>query len=264
MADYILIRKTRNAASSAVHILLNLLFGVGSVMITALTSNPALGLLLVALSKWRVFAVRPRYIWTNFKANLLDFIVGASIVLLVYFFGIGSNDILLVDIFMAAFYCVWLIGIKPMTSERATLIQAMIAVFLGSSAASIAAASNDAIVLVIAEFIIGYSACRHILSQQNDEPTVFATLVMGLIFAEIAWLCHTWLIIYPYLSLGVRIPQLAIILTIFTFVFSSVRREIFLREDEFKFSHVAMPVIFGVVMIAVILIWLSNPAFNIN
>ena len=51
MADYILIRKTRNAASSAVHVLLNLLFGVGSVIITALTSNPALGLLLVALSK---------------------------------------------------------------------------------------------------------------------------------------------------------------------------------------------------------------------
>ena len=39
MADYILVRKTRNAASSAVHILLNVLFGIGSVMITALTGS---------------------------------------------------------------------------------------------------------------------------------------------------------------------------------------------------------------------------------
>lgn len=264
MADYILIRKTRNAASSAVHVLLNLLFGVGSVIITALTSNPALGLLLVALSKWRVFAVRPRYIWTNFKANLLDFIVGASIVLLVYFFGIGSNDILLVDIILAAFYCVWLIVIKPMTSERAILIQAMVAVFFGSSAASIATANADSIVLVLSTFVIGYSAGRHILNQQNDDDSTLATLTLGLVFAEIAWLCHTWLIVYPYLSLGIRIPQLAVILTVFTFVFSSVRREIFLREDEFKFSDVAMPVIFGVAIVAVILIWFSNPAFNIN
>ncbi len=264
MADYILVRKTRNAASSAVHILLNVLFGIGSVMITALTGSPILGLILVALSKWRVFAVRPRYIWTNFKANLTDFIVGVSVVLLVYFFGLGSNDILVVDIILAAFYCAWLLFIKPQTGEIATLAQAMIAVFLGSSAASIASASADPIVLVVASFIVGYSASRHILVQQNEEETTFSTLVMGLIFAEIAWLCHTWMIIYSYSFLGVRIPQLAIILTIFTFIFSAVRQAIFRREEEFKFSDVAAPILFGVAVIAVILIWCSNPIFNIN
>ncbi|MBR6097293.1 hypothetical protein IKP94_00890 [Candidatus Saccharibacteria bacterium] len=263
MADYILIRKTRNAASSAVHVLLNIVFGIGSVMVTALTGNPVMGLILVALSKWRVFAVRPRYIWTNFKANLIDFIVGISVVLLVYFFGLGTNDILIADIILAVFYCAWLILIKPLTSDNAILAQAMIAVFLGSSAATIASASADPIFLVISAFIIGYSAARHILVQENDENNVFSTLASGLIFAEIAWLCHTWMIVYSYSFIGIRIPQIAIILTVFTFIFSAVRRAIFRHEEEFKFSDVAAPIIFGVLIIGVILIWFSNPIFNI-
>ena len=165
----------------------------------------------------------------------------------------------LVSVFpVAAIVC--LLNLTPLVN----FTTAEIAVFLGSSAASIAAANADSIVLVLSTFVIGYSAGRHILNQQNDDDSTLATLTLGLVFAEIAWLCHTWLIVYPYLSLGIRIPQLAVILTVFTFVFSSVRREIFLREDEFKFSDVAMPVIFGVAIVAVILIWFSNPAFNIN
>ena len=65
MADYVIVRKSRNIASKLVHIFLNILLGVGAVLITVLSNSPVLGILLVVLSKWRVFAVRPRYIWIN-------------------------------------------------------------------------------------------------------------------------------------------------------------------------------------------------------
>ena len=47
MADYVLARKSRNIASNMVHIFLNILLGVGSVLVTVLSASPLLGLLLV-------------------------------------------------------------------------------------------------------------------------------------------------------------------------------------------------------------------------
>ena len=87
MADYVLARKSRNIASNMVHILLNLLLGIGAVLITVLSGSPVPGLLLVLVSKWRVFAVRARYLWLNIKSNLVDLIVGVSVVLLAYYAG---------------------------------------------------------------------------------------------------------------------------------------------------------------------------------
>jgi hypothetical protein len=41
---------------------------------------PTMGYILVLLSKWRMFAVRPRYWLANVRANMTDLIVGLSIV----------------------------------------------------------------------------------------------------------------------------------------------------------------------------------------
>ena len=101
MADYVLARKSRNIASNMVHIFLNLLLGIGAVMVTVLSASPVLGLLLVFLSKWRVFAVRGRYLWLNIKSNLVDTIVGVSVVLLAYY---ASDSLLPVHFILAAFY----------------------------------------------------------------------------------------------------------------------------------------------------------------
>ena len=87
MADFIIIRKSRNIASVTVHVFLNILLGISSVLITVFSGSPLLGLLLVLLSKWRIFAVRRRYLWLNLKSNLVDLIVGISVVLLSYYAG---------------------------------------------------------------------------------------------------------------------------------------------------------------------------------
>ena len=82
MADFVFVRKSRNIVSSMVHVLLNLLLGIGAVLITVLSNSPMLGIILVLASKWRVFAVRARYFFLNLKSNLVDLIIGISIVLL--------------------------------------------------------------------------------------------------------------------------------------------------------------------------------------
>ena len=260
MTDYVLARKSRNIASNMVHIFLNILLGVGAVLVTVLSASPLLGLLLVLISKWRVFAVRGRYLWLNIKSNLVDMIVGVSVVLLTYYAG---ASLMPVDILLAVFYCAWLLFIKPMSSERATLAQSLIAVFLGMSAVAIMAANLDAIVIVLVAFLVGYAASRHVLVQSSDKDFTLTTLVCGLVFAEVAWLCQSWAIIYTFGESGIRIPQIAIILTIFAFVYNYARQAMIKYQDDFRFKHILGPVVFGVVLVGIIVLWFSNPIFNI-
>ena len=260
MADYVLVRKSRNIASNLVHIFLNILLGVGSVLVTVLSASPALGLLLVLVSKWRVFAVRGRYLWLNIKSNLVDIIVGVSVVLITYYAG---TTFLPVDVLLAVFYCAWLLFIKPLSSEKATLAQSLIAVFLGMSAAAIAAANLNVIVVVLVAFLVGYAASRHVLAQSSDKDFTLTTLACGLVFAEVAWLCQSCSIVYTFGVTGIRIPQVAIILTIFAFVYNYARQAIIKYQDDFRFKHILGPVVFGVVLVGIIVIWFSNPIFNI-
>lgn len=260
MADFVLMRKSRNIASSMVHVFLNLLLGVGAVLITVLSGSPALGILLVLVSKWRVFAVRARYFFLNLKSNLVDIIIGISVVLLAYYAG---TEFLPVDLLLMVIYSVWLLFIKPMSSENAALIQSIIAVFLGMSAAAMVAASTNAIVIVLLAFLVGYAASRHVLIQGSDKDFTLTTLVCGLIFAEIAWLCQMWSIVYTFGATGVRIPQVAIILTIFAFVYNYARQAMIKYQDDFRFKHILGPIIFGAVLIGIIVVWFSNPIFNI-
>ena len=260
MADYVLARKSRNIMSSMVHVFLNLLLGIGAVLITVMSGSPILGLLLVLASKWRIFAVRARYFVLNLKSNLVDLIVGISVVLLAYYAG---PAFLPVDFILMIFYSVWLLFIKPLSSESATLAQSLIAVFLGMSAVTIMCANLNSIAIVIFAFLIGYAASRHVLVQSDDKDFTLTTLVCGLIFAEIAWLCHSWGIVYTFGSTGIRIPQLAIILTIFAFVYNYARQAMIKYQDDFRFKHILGPVRFGVVLIGIIVLCFSNPIFNI-
>ena len=260
MADYVLARKSRNIASTLVHVFLNILLGIGAVLITVFSASPVLGILLVLVSKWRIFAVRKRYLWLNIKSNLVDLIVGVSIVLLAYYAG---SMFLLVDFLLIVVYVLWLLVLKPMSSENATLLQSLVAVFLGISATTIMTTSLDAVFAVLLAFLVGYAASRHVLVQTSTKDFTLTTLVCGLVFAEVAWLCHYWAIVYTFGMTGIRVPQVAVILTIFAFVYNYARQAMLKYQEDFRFRHIMKPVLFGAVLISVIVIWFSNPIFNI-
>lgn len=59
MTDYILVRKSRNALSSLVHVILNLLLAVISIGATVITGNCIIGLVLIVISKWPGRKVEP-------------------------------------------------------------------------------------------------------------------------------------------------------------------------------------------------------------
>ena len=260
-SDYIFIRKSRNALSTVLHVIMNILLGVGSVLVTIVSGSWIIGFILVLLSKWRMFAVRPHYLWLNIKSNLVDLIVGFSFVLLAFFSG---TTILPVHYIIAAAYVLWLTVVKPKTTETWNLIQALFAVFIGSSAASILSASINPILLVVLEFVVGYGSARHVLAQNNNmNDNGYPSIIFGIIFAEIALLCHSWLIVYAFIDLGIIISQLALILTVFSFMAERIYRSIEQRDGELKFKDVAIPLVFSLVCLAVIVIGFSEPIFNV-
>lgn len=261
MADYIFIRKSRNALSSLLHVVLNLLLAVVSIGATIITGNVIIGLILVFISKWRIFAVNHRYWLLNLRSSLVDFIVGTSFVLLAYAAG---STLLPVHFALMGGYAIWLIFIKPRSSTAFTIVQAISAIILGTTAASIFAAVTDSAVLVAACFLIGFAASHHVLVQSNDKDVTFVSLVIGLVFSEIAWISYTWLIIYTLGSTGICVSQLSIIFSVLAFAFFEIHNELTERRSKFKFSNVAIPVLFSILVILVLIIAFSQPRFNIH
>lgn len=260
MADYILVRKSRNIISSVLHVFMNAMLGVGSVILTCVSGSWVLGVLLVLISKWRMFAVRPRFWLVNIKANLVDLIVGTSFVLIAYCAG---TSFLPIHILIAVLYTLWLIILKPRSSDFATKCQALTAVFLGTTAASLLFGSSDSAYLVIVCFILGYAASRHVLIQSNDEDFSLTTLIAGLLSAEIAWLLHSWLIVYSFGDTGIMVPQLSIILTVFSFIFNRICASASNHDGKLKSEDILIPAIFSLAVVAMVIIWFSKPIFDV-
>ena len=260
MADYIFIRKSRNALSSFLHVFLNILLGVGSILVTIVSGSWLLGVVLVFLSKWRIFSVHPRFWFLNIKSNLVDLIVGISLVLLAY---VAGTEILPVHYLLALIYVAWLIFIKPLSTEVGAIAQSLLAIFLGSSATILLTSSLDSILIVLIEFIIGYGASRHIFAQGKEGKFTQMTLICGLLCSEISWLCHSWMIIYPIGQTGITIPQLSLVLTVAAFSFTKILNSITTHDGELKLSDAAAPALFGIITILILVLGFSNPIFNI-
>lgn len=265
MADYVLIRKSRNIVSSILHVLLNVLLGVGSIFLTAATGSFLLSFLLVIVSKWRIFAVRPRYWLLNIKSSLVDLIVGFSLILIAYCSG---TQILLVHFILAACYTIWLLLIKPRSSDNFTIAQSLIAMFFGTTAAVLLSATYDSSIIVIATAFIGWAAARHVLVQSDDNHFALVTYACGLICAEISLVFHSWLKVYEIGKnadppTGIVIPQLAIILTVFSFAFARIYQSLIKNDGELKKDEIIAPVTFSVLIILAITVFFSNPSFHL-
>lgn len=260
MSDYIFIRKSRNTLSAFLHFILNFLLGAGSITVTVATNSWLFGIILVVLSKWRIFAVQPRYWLFNLKSNLVDLIVGSSFIFITF---CSSATFMPIHLVLAICYTAWLIIIKPKSSPIATEIQALIAVFLGATSSVLILSGFNPIFLILACFIIGYGASRHIVAQSDDSNFAIITLTCGLVFSEIAWLYSSWSIVYMFGNGNIIIPQLAIILTTISFTFNRIYKSISKHDHKLNFEEIAPPIIFSLLIIVMLVLWFSNPAFNV-
>ncbi len=267
MTDYISSRKRRNTISHVSYIFLNIALAIISTLVTVISGSWLFGVLLVLFSKWRVFAVRPRYWWSGIKANAVDIIVGVSIVFLIYFAWTNSTNASLANpiyFILTAIYIIWLVVLKPKSDEKSTEIQALLAVFLGSSVTTLLATWDfgASTFVVVATFLIAYSAFRHIIIQMEyHQANTIPIFAFSLMMAEMSWITYHWSHVYS-IDLKVlpvfQLPQAAITETILAFLFIRAYKS-YLRHDNKITAHdILPPLIFSVLIMLAMIFFFSN------
>jgi hypothetical protein len=252
-----LVRK-RSFLSEAVYTVLNIALAVAVVVVIRYTGSVGFAIGLVVLSKWRVFAVRPRFWWANLRSNLVDFIVSISFVLHMYIVNdasiVESRKLLLLGI-LTLLYISWLLFIKPRSKRAYIAIQAGAAILMGTSALFALSYNWPVSIVVLAMWLIGYTAARHILSAYDDETHgLFLSLAWGVVLAQVAWAAYHWTIAYnlPFVA-TLHIPQVAIIATLMSFLaFKSY--DSFHKHAKIRMTDIILPLLFTVSVILVLLV----------
>lgn len=246
--------KRRSLLSEAIYILLNIALAVATLGLVLAISSPLPAFALVFLSKWRVLAVRPRYWFAHIQANLVDIIVSVSIVILLY----AASGALVVQCIITALYIVWLLVIKPRSKRLFITIQAGTAVFLGVTALGLVSYEWNVALVILAMWLIGYVAARHVLSSYDDAHMSFYSLVWGLVMAEIGWFVAHWSFAYTVPGMGdIKLSQAAIISLAISFLAERVYAS-YSQHGTVRSGDIVLPTLFSVSIILILVIFFNK------
>ncbi len=165
-----------------------------------------LALLLILLSKWRMFAVRPRYWFANVRQNGVDIMVGVSILV----FMVNSSTMAW-QVAWAVLYGIWLMFIKPGSSIFKVSMQALIAQFVALVALFLAWIGAPLLGLVIATWVICYLSARHFFSGFEEAYNSLYSHTWAYFGGALTWVLAHWLLFYG------AIAQPALLLTVLGF-----------------------------------------------
>jgi hypothetical protein len=154
---------------------------------------------IVVLSKWRMFAVRPRFWAANIRANAVDLMAGLSVVLFMVHY-----ESLLLQILLVVAYGVWLTAIKPGTDMLTVTIQAFIGQLAALSALYLTWADGPVWALTLLTGLFCFWTARHFLDAFDEPYAKMLSYVWGYFGAALAWLLSHWLLFYR----GVALPTL--------------------------------------------------------
>lgn len=190
--------KPTNGISYFLHLALVLVLPVAVFILVRLNFTvPALA--VIVLSKWRMFAVRPRFWAANVRANAVDLMVGLSAVLFM-----THSDSLLVQSLWAVLYAVWLVAIKPGSGIPMITAQAFIGQFAALSALYLTWASGPVWAITALTGLFCFLAARHFLDAFDEPYAKMLSYVWGYFGAALAWVLSHWLLFYR----GIAMPTL--------------------------------------------------------
>lgn len=252
--DFLKSHKRRSRLSESVYILLNASLAVVLLLIAAAGLSVGLAVAAVLLSKWRAFAVRPRFWFANLVANMVDMIVGLSVVTLLY----AASGVLWLQLAVTLFFVVWLLAIKPRSKRSFVALQAGIAVFLGVTALSMVSYGWDIAAFVAGMWVIGFSAARHVLGSYDEPMTNQYALLVGLLFAELGWAGSHWLFAYAVPGFSdVKLSQLALVVTVISFVLVRAYQS-YHKHDAVVAKDILMPAFFSAALLIALLFFYNS------
>jgi hypothetical protein len=150
-----------------------------------------LALATVVLSKWRMFAVKPRFWAINIRANAIDLMVGLSIVLF-----LTQTGSLWLQIVWTLLYAVWLAAIKPGSGVAMVTAQAFLGQFVALSALYLIWTDGPVYGLTLLSGLFCFMAARHFLDAFDEPYAKMLAYVWAYFGAALTWLLSHWLLFY--------------------------------------------------------------------
>jgi len=184
--------KPAKGVSTLLHVSLLLAFPVILFVLVRLENFTPLAFIVIGLSKWRMFAVRPRFWPANIRANAVDIIVGVAV--LVFMLKTPSASW---QFGWALAYAAWLIFLKPGSSLLFTSLQAAVAFISGLMAVYIAWGGSPLWVLVLATGLVCFLSARHFFDSFDEPYARLLSYMWGYFGAAMMWLLGHMLIVYP-------------------------------------------------------------------
>lgn len=152
-------------------------------------------LVLIVLSKWRIFAVRPRFWATLIRANSVDLTVGVATVVF-----LQHSGGLVLQLFLALLYAGWLLYVKPASNTFAVAMQAGIAQLVGLMALFLALPNAASIWLVSLGAIICSISARHFFDGFDEPYSKMLSYLWGYFAGGLLWVLSHWLLFYAQVS----------------------------------------------------------------
>lgn len=174
-----------------------------------------LPLLVIFLSKWRIFAVRPRFWIPNLRANAVDIMVGTSIV--IYMTNSSSVGIRLL---WTVVYAGWLLYIKPKSGILAVSVQSGIGQLAALMALFVAWPDGPLLGLVSITGLICYLAARHFFDSYSEPYAKMLSYLWGYFGAATLWVLGHLLVVYP--RVDGKIAQPTIFLSVIAYTLGAV------------------------------------------
>jgi len=241
--------RRRSVLSEIVYVLLNVLMAVAILIVVLVIESPLPAFSLVLLSKWRVLAVRPQHWAAHIIANSVDIIIGLSYVVLLS----AATGALAAQIALTLLYIAWLFALKPRSKRKLVVLQAGVATFVGVSAlAQVSYEWWDAAV-VLAMWVIGCAAARHVLTAYQEAHFKLLSLMWGLVMAELGWLLFHWSFGYDLRVTGnLMLSQMAVITVLLAFLAERTYAS-YHRRGNIAISDIVLPILLVVSSVGLLL-----------
>ena len=154
-----------------------------------------LALSLVLLSKWRMFAVRPRFWPAIIRANAVDIIIGLAAVLFM-----ANSPSGYLQMLWAVLYAVWLLVVKPATGTFMVSVQAMLGQLAGLMALFLLWSNSSLFALIFVTSIICYVSARHFFDNFDEPYAKMLSYLWAYFGAALIWILGHWLLFYGLIA----------------------------------------------------------------
>jgi hypothetical protein len=235
--------KPKRGVAHVLHIGLNVILPVLIYVFIRIDIVP-LALALVVMSKWRMFAVKPRHWPANIRANGIDLLVGVAVVIFM-----ANSGTQMWQVIWAAVYAIWLLFVKPRSDVLSVSAQALIGQFAGLTALLLAFGEVSTLWLVLGVWVIAYITARHFLTSFDEPLSRLFSHLWAFYSASLAWVLSHWLLFYG------SIAQLTLLLTIVGFGLATLY---YLDETDKLSAFYRRQVLFIMITVITIVILLAD------